>query len=48
MHNYFHVLVVQSEESEVQTETKPDEDKPGECFNWSISPITNCARTVSL
>ena len=31
----FYVLVIKSEESEVQTETKLDEDKPGGCFNWS-------------
>ena len=31
----FYLLVIQSEESEVQTETKPDEDKPGGCYNWS-------------
>ena len=31
----FFILVIQSEESEVQTETKPDEDNPGVGFNWS-------------
>ena len=34
----------------MQTETKPDEDKPGECFNWSnfefSYPIINCATIV--
>ena len=37
VHNLINIfiLVIQSGESEVQTETKPDEDNPGGCFNWS-------------